>query len=73
MKKYLLIAATTLLLASTNASSFAQNNTDATEEKSTINDPKMDWWKEARFGMFIHWGLYSVPAADKYQALANGL
>ncbi len=23
---------------------------------------KMDWWKEAKFGMFIHWGIYSVPA-----------
>ncbi|MFH4967433.1 alpha-L-fucosidase [Gaetbulibacter sp. M240] len=22
----------------------------------------MDWWKEAKFGMFIHWGVYSVPA-----------
>ena len=21
---------------------------------------RMKWWKEARFGMFIHWGLYSV-------------
>jgi alpha-L-fucosidase len=20
------------------------------------------WWRDARFGMFIHWGLYSVPA-----------
>ena len=20
------------------------------------------WWREARFGMFIHWGLYAVPA-----------
>jgi len=20
------------------------------------------WWREARFGMFVHWGLYSVPA-----------
>ena len=25
---------------------------------------KMAWWKEARFGMFIHWGLYSVPAGE---------
>ena len=24
-------------------------------------DP-LDWWREARFGMFIHWGVYSVPA-----------
>ena len=22
----------------------------------------MDWWRDARFGMFIHWGLYAVPA-----------
>ena len=23
---------------------------------------RMKWWKDDRFGMFIHWGLYSVPA-----------
>jgi alpha-L-fucosidase len=22
-------------------------------------DERMEWWREARFGMFIHWGLYS--------------
>ena len=26
------------------------------------HDEKMAWWRDARFGMFIHWGLYSVPA-----------
>ncbi len=25
-------------------------------------DARLDWWRNARFGMFIHWGLYSVPA-----------
>ncbi len=25
-------------------------------------DARMAWWREARFGMFIHWGVYSVPA-----------
>jgi alpha-L-fucosidase len=25
-------------------------------------DERMDWWRDARFGMFIHWGLYAVPA-----------
>lgn len=29
-----------------------------TEQK----DERMKWWREARFGMFIHWGIYSVPA-----------
>lgn len=26
--------------------------------------PDMEWWREARFGMFIHWGLYSVAAGQ---------
>ncbi len=25
---------------------------------------RMDWWRDARFGMFIHWGLYAVPAGE---------
>ncbi len=25
-------------------------------------DSKMEWWSKAKFGMFIHWGVYSVPA-----------
>ena len=33
----------------------------ATETKAQ-RDIRMHWWREARFGMFIHWGLYSVPA-----------
>ncbi|MBN1125468.1 MAG: alpha-L-fucosidase [Sedimentisphaerales bacterium] len=24
----------------------------------------MKWWREARFGMFIHWGLYAIPAGE---------
>ncbi len=23
---------------------------------------RMAWWREARFGMFVHWGLYAIPA-----------
>ena len=26
------------------------------------HEQRMKWWREARFGMFIHWGVYSVPA-----------
>jgi len=25
-------------------------------------DEKMKWFREAKFGLFIHWGLYAVPA-----------
>lgn len=26
------------------------------------NDPRMDWYKDAKFGLMIHWGMYAVPA-----------
>jgi len=50
MKKILLI----LILC--NQSIFCLN-------AQTTNKPeRMDWWRDARFGMFIHWGVYAVPA-----------
>ncbi len=35
-------------------------NAQTTSDK----DLRMKWWREARFGMFIHWGLYSIPAGE---------
>jgi alpha-L-fucosidase len=31
-------------------------------ETTAQRDARLKWWREARFGMFIHWGVYSVPA-----------
>jgi alpha-L-fucosidase len=33
-------------------------------ETKVEHDRRMRWWREARFGMFIHWGLYAVPAGE---------
>lgn len=30
----------------------------------TSQDAKMKWFREAKFGLFIHWGLYAVPAGE---------
>ena len=27
-------------------------------------DARLDWFRDARFGMFIHWGLYAIPAGE---------
>jgi alpha-L-fucosidase len=35
--------------------------TDRIETKEQ-RDARMAWWRDAKFGMFIHWGVYSVPA-----------
>jgi alpha-L-fucosidase len=33
------------------------------ETETTVQrDARMAWWRDARFGMFIHWGAYAVPA-----------
>ena len=32
------------------------------QETSQQRDARMQWWRDDRFGMFIHWGLYSIPA-----------
>ena len=34
----------------------------AGEETREQRNARMQWWREARFGMFIHWGVYAVPA-----------
>ncbi len=49
---------------------FACNNTPPTEEETVDyltesqadKDQRMEWWRDATFGMFIHWGAYAVPA-----------
>ena len=34
------------------------------DKDALCKDERMKWWREARFGMFIHWGLYAVPAGE---------
>lgn len=38
--------------------------TNYLQETKVAREARMAWWKDARFGMFIHWGLYAVPAGE---------
>jgi alpha-L-fucosidase len=58
-----------LLLAAPHAGAAAQDAprtqpvpAQAPRETPAQRDARMAWWRDARFGMFIHWGLYAVPA-----------
>ena len=44
------------------ASASAQAQRVAPEWKSVDARPTPQWWSDAKFGIFIHWGVYSVPA-----------
>jgi alpha-L-fucosidase len=54
----LTIAAACLCLAASYSPLAAQ----PTATKPLSQDEKMQWFREAKFGLFIHWGLYAVPA-----------
>ncbi|MFM9145072.1 MAG: alpha-L-fucosidase [Phycisphaerales bacterium] len=51
-------ASVVALIASVLAASGAVHAPPAVPPK----DERLGWWRDARFGMFIHFGLYSVPA-----------
>ena len=45
-------------------------------ETTQQRDERMEWWRQARFGMFVHWGLYSGLAGtwkDKAVATRGGM
>jgi alpha-L-fucosidase len=37
---------------------------DVAPETKAHRDARMAWWRQARFGMFIHWGLFSVSGGS---------
>lgn len=45
-------------------SSLSGAHAPVVQETKAQKDARMGWWRDARFGMFIHWGLYSVPAGE---------
>jgi alpha-L-fucosidase len=42
----------------------AQTNDAIFNETIEQRDARMAWFRDARFGMFIHWGVYAVPAGE---------
>jgi alpha-L-fucosidase len=44
-----------------------------TGETPAERDARMKWWREARFGMFIHWGVYAVPAGTYKEKRIGGI
>ncbi len=39
------------------------------ERSEDQKTPQATWFNQARFGMFIHWGLYSIPAVGEWTML----
>ena len=39
---------------------------EKTMDEKEQKDSRMQWFQEARLGLFLHWGLYSVPARGEW-------
>src|SRR5246127_2563643 len=33
-------------------------------DSAEARDARLAWFKEAKYGLFIHWGLYAIPAGE---------
>ncbi len=42
----------------------AQPTPQRTPQEEAEHEARIQWWREAKFGLFIHWGLYAVPAGE---------
>ncbi len=61
MKKLIILL---VLMATLMPNTFAQKKIwDETPEQKT---ERLKWWTDARFGMFIHWGLYAQAARHEW-------
>ena len=43
------------------------------KEEPLTQEERMAWWRQGRFGMFVHWGLYSVPAGTYKGRRVDGI
>jgi alpha-L-fucosidase len=59
-----------LLLALQQCELIAQQKDYIHTETKAEKDRRMEWWRNAKFGMFIHWGLYAMPAGE-YKGKTN--
>jgi len=64
MKKYCYLLLASLLFTS---DIIAQSGTERVSK-----DERMEWWRDAAFGMFIHWGAYAVPGGERDGKICGG-
>ncbi len=69
----LAVAASCLTLAPSVCAQTATSPDPYASETPAQRDARMKWWREARFGMFIHWGVYSVPAGTYHGKRIDGI
>ncbi len=69
-REYLKLMSVGATLAAFNSSTSA---TPLRADEQADRERRMQWWHQAKFGMFIHWGLYSVLARHEWVMEMEGM
>lgn len=67
MKRTILLVS--LLIVSAAFQAGAQQTPEWAKETKAQKEKRMAWWTHDRFGMFIHWGIYALPARHEWVQL----
>ncbi len=61
-----------VIFVGSNCATASDTNSLPTETPAQ-REARMAWWRDAKFGMFIHWGVYSVPAGFYHDQPVKGI
>ncbi|MFW5973329.1 MAG: alpha-L-fucosidase [Bacteroidota bacterium] len=63
MKRAILFNSVLLIVMASSHLAFSQNSRVYSADWESLDQrPVPDWFSDAKFGIFIHWGVYSVPS-----------
>jgi alpha-L-fucosidase len=76
-RRHLLLGAAAAALAPSALSAQTLTDEQRSALKASSSDPTlapdlllpdkaMRWWRDAKFGVFVHWGLYAIPARGEW-------
>jgi len=75
-REYLKFMAASAGLATAAPLAFSQAGQPKTEQSPgppPRHEQRIQWWQEAKFGMFIHWGLYSLIGRHEWAMEMEGI
>ena len=72
-REVMLGAGAALAVGALPFSAAAQTQRPEESAPDPTRERRMKWWHDARFGMFIHWGLYSVLGRHEWVMENEGI
>src|SRR5256885_15986562 len=67
------VALGALVAATANQPSAVSYQPSQSRAPDPAREKRLEWFRDAKYGLFIHWGLYAIPAGEWQGKRALGL